>query len=110
MGKLIAAMASSHAYTFLEPKVWDDRRGQTRSHYKHRFGVEPPDQPQVAEVRLTVQANSRNDITLTPEILAFGQVSPGSEAKAIVTVSMPDNPGTSVDVKSDSAFVHQLHI
>jgi len=55
MGKLIAAMASSHAYTFLEPKVWDDRRGQTRSHYKHRFGVEPPDQPQVAEE--TLEAN-----------------------------------------------------
>ena len=48
MGKLIAAMASSHAYTFLEPKVWDKRREHTRSNYKRRFGVEPPDQPQVA--------------------------------------------------------------
>ena len=52
MGKLIAAMASSHAYTFLEPTLWDKRREQTRSNYKRRFGVEPPDQPQVAEENL----------------------------------------------------------
>src|SRR5881409_1345009 len=52
MGKLIAAMASSHAYTFLEPKEWDSRREFTRSNYKKRFGVEPPDQPQVAEETL----------------------------------------------------------
>jgi hypothetical protein len=55
MGKLIAAMASSHAYAFLEPKVWDQRREFTRSNYKRRFGVEPPDQPQVAEE--TLEAN-----------------------------------------------------
>src|SRR5258705_1079797 len=52
MGKLIAAMASSHAYTFLEPKVWDKRPEHTRPNYKRRFGVEPPDQPQVAEENL----------------------------------------------------------
>ena len=52
MGTLVAAMASSHAYTFLEPKVWDKRREHTRSNYKRRFGVEPPDQPQVAEENL----------------------------------------------------------
>jgi hypothetical protein len=34
MGKIIAAMASSHAYTFLEPKTWDKRREHTRSNYK----------------------------------------------------------------------------
>jgi hypothetical protein len=55
MGKIIAAMASSHAYTFLEPKTWDKRREFTRSNYKKRFGVEPPDQPQVAEE--TLEAN-----------------------------------------------------
>jgi aromatic ring-opening dioxygenase LigB subunit len=52
MGQIIAAMASSHAYTFLEPKTWDKRREFTRSNYKKRFGVEPPDQPQVAEETL----------------------------------------------------------
>ena len=45
MAKLIAAMASSHAYKFLEPSVWD----------KRRFGVEPADQPQVTEE--TLEAN-----------------------------------------------------
>lgn len=52
MAQIIAAMASSHAYTFLEPKIWDERRAHTRSNYKKRFGVEPPDQPQVAEETL----------------------------------------------------------
>jgi hypothetical protein len=56
MGQLIAGMASSHAYTFLEPAVWDERRAQTRAHYKHRFGTEPPDQPQVA--RETLEDNA----------------------------------------------------
>jgi hypothetical protein len=52
MGKIIAAMASSHAYTFLEPKIWDERRAHTRANYKRRYGVEAPDQPQVAEETL----------------------------------------------------------
>ena len=30
MGKLVAAMASSHAYSFLEPNIWDNRREHTR--------------------------------------------------------------------------------
>jgi aromatic ring-opening dioxygenase LigB subunit len=55
MGQLVAAMASSHAYTFLEPNIWDKRREHTRANYKRRFGVEPPDQPQVAEE--TLEAN-----------------------------------------------------
>lgn len=55
MGKIVAAMASSHAYTFLEPKTWDERRAHTRSNYKKRFGAEPPDQPQVLEE--TLEAN-----------------------------------------------------
>jgi len=55
MGTIIAAMASSHAYTFLEPKFWDKRREHTRANYKRRFGVEPPDEPQVAEE--TLEAN-----------------------------------------------------
>lgn len=57
MGQLIAAMASSHAYTFLEPRIWDERRAHTRANYKRRFGVEPPDQPQVAEE--TLESNER---------------------------------------------------
>jgi aromatic ring-opening dioxygenase LigB subunit len=52
MANIIAAMASSHAYTFLEPKEWDSRREFTRSNYKKRFGAAPPDQPQVAEETL----------------------------------------------------------
>lgn len=52
MGKIIAAMASSHAFTFLEPQAWDKRREHTRGSYKKRYGVEAPEQPQVAEETL----------------------------------------------------------
>ncbi len=36
MGQLVAAMASSHAYTFLEPNIWDKPRDHTRANYKRR--------------------------------------------------------------------------
>jgi hypothetical protein len=73
MGKLVAAMASSHAYTFLEPEVWDKRREHTRANYKRRFGVEPPDQPQVAEETLDANKarykNIRNGLAFLGERL-----------------------------------------
>ncbi len=57
MGRIVAAMASSHAYTFLEPEEWDARRRHTRANYARRYGSEPPEQPQVAAESL--EANRR---------------------------------------------------
>ena len=48
MGQLIAAMASSHAFTFLEPNTWDKRREQARESYKRRYSTAPADRPEVA--------------------------------------------------------------
>ena len=48
MGQIIAAMASSHAYAFIPPEQWEERRQKTKANYARRYGVEPPDQPQVA--------------------------------------------------------------
>jgi uncharacterized protein DUF1573 len=44
------------------------------------------DRPVLEEVRLTVTATSRDDITLTPGQLEFGRVKRGSAAKATTTI------------------------
>jgi aromatic ring-opening dioxygenase catalytic subunit (LigB family) len=48
MGKIIAAGASSHAYALDSIDDWENRRKRTRGNYTKRYGVEPPEQPQVA--------------------------------------------------------------
>jgi hypothetical protein len=45
------------------------------------------DRPSYQEVRLWVQANSRSDLTVTPETLSFGQVKRGSAPTASVIIS-----------------------
>jgi len=49
MGQIVAAMASSHAYTFTKPETWDERRNRTRGNYARRYGYEPPERPEVAQ-------------------------------------------------------------
>ncbi len=44
-------------------------------------------QPQFEEVRLWLQANSRDDIAVLPEALAFGKIKRGSSPATAVTVS-----------------------
>jgi hypothetical protein len=63
------------------------------------------DQPESAEVKLTVGATSRDDITFAPNALAFGKVAAGNAAKASVTVTVGDANCNIGDVKCDSAFV-----
>ena len=47
MGRIVGGLASSHAYTFLEPTEWETRRQFTRSNYARRYGVEPAERPEV---------------------------------------------------------------
>lgn len=49
------------------------------------------DQPRWEEVRLWVQANGRDDVTVTPESLAFGQVRRGLSPESTVSVSFLGN-------------------
>lgn len=49
MGRLIAGMASSHAFALEGPERWDEGRQRNRQMYARRFGQLPPEQPQVAE-------------------------------------------------------------
>ena len=48
MARIVAGMASSHAFTFMEPEHWDRFRDFIRGRYAERYGQEPPVQPQVA--------------------------------------------------------------
>jgi hypothetical protein len=63
------------------------------------------DQPDSAEVKLTVASTSRDDLTFTPDGLAFGKVAVGATPKASVTVTVGDANCNVSDVKCDSPFV-----
>lgn len=45
------------------------------------------DQPRTEEVRLWVQANSRDDVTVTPDAINFGQIKRNSTPAASVTIN-----------------------
>jgi hypothetical protein len=64
------------------------------------------DAPQFEEVRLYVQANGRNDFTVTPDTLSLGQVKRGSEAVASTTVTFYGHNGARVvEAKGESNYV-----
>jgi Protein of unknown function (DUF1573) len=63
------------------------------------------DQPESAEVKLTVGSTSRDDLTFTPGTLAFDKVAAGSAPKASVTMTVADAKCNIADVKCDSAYV-----
>jgi hypothetical protein len=63
-------------------------------------------QPRFDEVRLTITANSRDDISFVPESLNFGKVKRGAPAKANATVTFLGNANWQITgVSCDSNFV-----
>jgi hypothetical protein len=64
------------------------------------------DAPSFDEVRLYVQANGRNDFTVSPDTLALGQVKRGTEAAASATVTFYGHAGAKiVAAKGESNYV-----
>lgn len=49
MGKIVAGMASSHAYALAEPTEWDRMRERSQARLSERQGIEAPVHPRVAE-------------------------------------------------------------
>jgi hypothetical protein len=49
MGQLVAGMLSSHAFTFVDPEHWEERRARTRANFE-RFNHRPPppERPEIA--------------------------------------------------------------
>jgi hypothetical protein len=63
--------------------------------------------PSFEEVRLWVQANSRDDFTVTPDTLSFGQVKKGTSPAAAVRISfVGGNDWQATGVVSESNYVH----
>jgi hypothetical protein len=64
------------------------------------------DQPQSEEVRLWVQANSRDDVTVTPDSFNFGQVKRASCPSGTVTVNfLGDSSWQVLGITCDSNYV-----
>jgi hypothetical protein len=62
--------------------------------------------PSFEEVRLWVQANSRDDVTVTPDTLDFGQIKKGTSPAARVTISfMGGTQWQITGMSSDSNYV-----
>jgi len=63
-------------------------------------------QPAFEEVRLWVQANGRNDFSVTPDTLAFGQLKRGGTPSASVLLSFYGNTDAQItEVKCESNYI-----
>jgi hypothetical protein len=64
------------------------------------------DQPRFEEVRLWVQANSRDDVHFSPDGIAFGQVKRGATPESKITVGFLGGIQTQIlELKSESNYV-----
>src|SRR6266542_2795770 len=64
------------------------------------------DQPHGDEVRLWIRANARDDVSITPDTLAFGQISRGNTPTATTRVTFLGNGSTQiVDTQAESNYV-----
>jgi hypothetical protein len=64
------------------------------------------DKPAWEEVRLWIQANSRDDVIVAPDTLAFGLIKRGTTPSVNVTISFLGNPQSQiVEVHSESNYV-----
>jgi hypothetical protein len=62
-------------------------------------------QPQWEEVRLVVQANSRDDVILSPDSLAMGHAKRGTSPSATVSVTLLGSQAHVTGVQSESNYV-----
>jgi len=49
MASILAGMGSSHAFAFIDPEGWDERRQVTRGRFAKKFGSVPPENPRIDE-------------------------------------------------------------
>jgi aromatic ring-opening dioxygenase LigB subunit len=49
MGSIVAGLASSHAFTFMDPARWDEFRERNRGIYQRRYGKAPQVHPKIAQ-------------------------------------------------------------
>lgn len=67
------------------------------------------DRPQWEEVQLTIQSNSRDDVTLSPDAISFGQIKRGTAPSATLTLSLLGNgQWQALDARADSNYVQPV--
>ena len=63
-------------------------------------------EPRVEEVALKIQANAREELTMSPDQIAFGTIRPGSTASASVQITLAGDPKWVIsEVKPESDIV-----
>src|SRR5207248_388729 len=62
-------------------------------------------QARTEEVRLSIQANSRDDVSFNPDSLTFGKVKRGAAPTQSMTISFYGTPSKVLDAKSESNYV-----
>jgi hypothetical protein len=62
-------------------------------------------QPSIDEVRLTIKANSRDDVSFNPESLAFGRVKRGESPTSSMTLTFYGGATKVLEARSDSNYV-----
>jgi hypothetical protein len=63
------------------------------------------DQPRIEEVRLWIQANSRQDVTFSPDNIAFGKVKAKATPERKLTITFLGAQTKILETKSDSNYV-----
>ena len=132
MAKLVAGMASSHAYTFIEPDNWETRRELTRQRYFKRYNTYPPVQPEIeqetldgnreryARIRGGLQTLKREFEALRPDTLVLIADDQDENYKednlpqfAIYTgepvVAINPEDGSVAEYRSDAALATRIH-
>ncbi|MFA9446098.1 hypothetical protein [Egicoccus sp. AB-alg6-2] len=79
MASIVGALATSHAFAFLDPEHWDARRQRMRASYERRYGVVPDERPELAA----------EDVTSNRERFASWRAALG-EARDCMTEARPD--------------------
>jgi hypothetical protein len=51
MGQIVAGLASSHAFTLMDPEHWENFRERNRAGYLRRYGAAPPVHPRMEQER-----------------------------------------------------------
>lgn len=59
MGQIVAGLASSHAFTLMDPARWDEFRERNRGIYQRYYGVAPPVHPRLEQERDVAQRFKR---------------------------------------------------
>jgi aromatic ring-opening dioxygenase LigB subunit len=59
MGQIVAGLASSHAFTLMDPVRWDEFRERNRGIYERYYGVAPPVHPKLEQERDVAQRFKR---------------------------------------------------